>query len=219
MKYKNLFFDLDGTLTDSGEGIMKSVAHAFERLGMDKPSETQLREFVGPPLRATFMRFGVPENRTWEAVGYYRERYNSVGKFENRVYDGIEELLKKLVKEGYGIYVATSKPEPLSREIIDHFGLTGHFRYIAGATPDCSRETKSDVLRYLLSEIGGADSCLMIGDTVFDILGAAELGIPGAGVSWGYGNREEMLKAGAIAVVGDCEELYRVIAGEISDER
>ena len=212
MKFHNILFDLDGTLTDSGPGIMTSGRYALEHLGIPCPEEQVLRTMVGPPLTTSFARFGVPENRIEEAILLYREKYNNQGaKYENEVYPGMEEALQALRDAGCKLYVATSKPEPLARDILEHFGLDVYFEYIAGATMDRSRETKADVLRYLLERIECAESTLMVGDTSFDVLGALELGLPCLGVAWGYGDVQEMREAGAVEIVRDVKEMLAYI--------
>ena len=212
MKYKNLLFDLDGTLTDSSEGIIKSALYAFEKMQITPPGENDLYTFIGPPLGDSFVKHGVEEKDKDKAVAIYRERYNSIGKFENAPSPGMIDLLKKLKDEGYKLYVATSKPEKTAIEVLDHFDMTGYFDEIAGATVDGSREKKDDVIRYLLDKIGEDESdTVMVGDTNFDVLGAAELGIPCIAVTWGFGDIDEMKKAGAVAIVSSMDELYEAV--------
>ena len=124
---KSILFDLDGTLTDSGEGIMNCAVYALSHFGIPAPTEAELRTFVGPPLTETFARFGVPKDQLEEAVRIYRSRYLPIGKFENHPYPGIQELLEKLKADGHTLYVATSKPEVTSIEILQHFGMDGYF--------------------------------------------------------------------------------------------
>lgn len=213
MKYKNLLFDLDGTLTDSSEGIIKSVLYTYEKMQLDPPEESVLHTFIGPPLSDSFVKHGVPEKDKDKAVAIYRERYNSIGKFENAPYPGMIELLQKLKDEGFKLYVATSKPEKTAIEVLDHFEMTGYFDEIAGATFDSSRVQKEDVIRYLLDKMEENDEgTVMIGDTTFDVLGAAELGIPCIAVTWGFGDETEMQKAGAVSIVGEMDELYKEVS-------
>lgn len=213
-KAKTILFDLDGTLTDSGEGITKCAALALNHFGLPIPSPAQMRTFVGPPLRDTFMRYGIKEEDVEEAIRVYRSRYNTVGKFENHPYPGIRELLEKLKADGHRLFVATSKPEDMSVEILDKFELSQYFEVIAGATRDKSRETKAAVIAYLLEQIGGAAHAIMVGDTAFDVTGAAAHGIPTIGVAWGYGEVSDMEKAGAIAIAADPEALYQLLSAE-----
>lgn len=208
---KAIFFDLDGTLTDSGEGIINCVIMTLERFGLPVPDREDLRFVVGPPLHDSFRKLGVPEDRLDEAVTIYRSRYIPIGKFENTPYPGVEALLSKLKSDGHKLYVATSKPESTSVEILNHFGLSGYFEVIAGATMDGQRHSKSQVIAYLLDQIGQAEDTTMVGDTAFDVLGAAEHGIPTIGVDWGYGVNADMEKAGAKAIAYTMDELYELL--------
>ncbi len=208
----SVVFDLDGTLTDSGEGIRNSARYAFEKLGLPIPAETELRKMVGPPLSVGFSVLGVPNAQIDEAVRLYRERYNEGGgKYENRVYDGIEDCLKELKAAGMRLYVGTSKPEPLAKEILSEFGLAPYFDCIAGASWDGSRQNKDDVLAYLLSLVGGADGTVMVGDTHYDVRGAHARNLPCIGVTWGYGTREELQNAGADVLINTPEELLTIL--------
>ena len=208
---KSILFDLDGTLTDSGEGIMNCAALALERLGIPIPPRDALRVFVGPPLHDTFRQFGVPEDQVDEAIRIYRSRYVPVGKFENTPYPGIRELLEKLRTQGNRLYVATSKPEEMAVEVLEHFDLAHFFDHICGASLDRSRIAKDAVISYLLQLHGADGQMVMVGDTVFDVLGAAAHGIPAVGVAWGYGSVEEMKKAGAAAIAVTMDELLSIL--------
>ena len=211
--YDSILFDLDGTLTDSGPGIMHCAALALAELGVPCEDYNRLRVFVGPPLRVTFPQFQVPEDRVEEAIRIYRKYYHhGNGKFENSPYEGIEVLLARLLDEGYDLYVATSKPEALSIEIMDRFDLSKYFRLICGASQDSSRENKDDVIRYLLSRVKDPGKTVMVGDTVYDVRGAAALGLPCIGVSWGYGDVPSMLEAGAVGIADTMEQLHQLIA-------
>lgn len=214
MKYTAALFDLDGTLTESGEGIMKSFRYAFEKMNLPLSADADLSVVIGPPLKGSFARFGVPEERLDEAVRTYRERYNTIGKYENKPYPGVEELLRKLSKKGILLYVATSKPEPMAKDILNHFSLDAYFDEIAGATFDGSRGTKKEVIEYLLKKTGFKGNCVMIGDTAFDITGAHETGLDGLGVEWGYGTHESMEKAGAEGIAQTMDQLYEMIAAD-----
>lgn len=208
---KNILFDLDGTLTDSGEGIINCAIYALERFGLPIPSREALRVFVGPPLDETFPKFGVPAEEAEEAIRIFRERYIPIGKFENAPYPGIRELLENLTREGYRLYVATSKPEVTAREIMDHFDLSRYFTRICGASMDLSRSTKAEVIAYLLAQCGGAEDAVMVGDTAYDVIGAKAHNIPTIGVAWGYGLVEDMESAGALAIAHTMEELHTLL--------
>lgn len=209
---KVVLFDLDGTLTDSGEGIINCAIYAMEKLGVPLPPREEMGVFVGPPLHETFVKFGVPKEKAMEAVEIFRERYVPIGKFENTPYPGIRELLETLQNLGQKLFVATSKPEVTAVEVLEHFDLAKYFERICGASLDTSRGSKEAVIAYLLEENGRADSITMVGDTEFDIIGAKAHGIPAIGVSWGYGKAEAMEKAGATAIAHTMEDLLNLLA-------
>lgn len=208
MNCKSVIFDLDGTLTDSGEGITKCVRLALEHFGIPVKNLDDLRFFVGPPLRDSFVKAGVPEDKVEEAIAVYRSRYTNVGLFENTPYSGIRELLEKLTALGYRLFVATSKPEEMAVRVLKKFDLFRYFEKVCGATMDKSRDSKSAVIAYLLAECSNGENAIMVGDTAFDVIGAAEHKIPTIGVSWGYGNAEEMKAAGAVSIANTPDELY-----------
>ena len=211
MTPKAVFFDLDGTLTDSGEGIINCATLALEHFGLPVPPREEMGVFVGPPLDQTFIQFGVPADKAQEAIDVFRSRYLVTGKFENAPYPGIHDLLDTLKKQGHRLFVATSKPESTAIEVLNKFELAGFFEQIVGAIMDGSRVHKADVIAYLLSLIGTPDNILMVGDTEFDVIGAAAHGISTVGVSWGYGKVEAMQQAGAIAIANTMEELLDII--------
>ena len=211
MNQKAIFFDLDGTLTDSGEGIINCATLALEHFGIPVPSREEMGVFVGPPLDQTFIKFGIPAEKAQEAIDVFRSRYLVVGKFENAPYPGIHELLEKLKNQGHRLFVATSKPETTALEVLHKFDLAQYFEVICGATMDGSRVHKADVIAYLLGKIGAQEQVLMVGDTEFDVTGAAAHGIQTIGVSWGYGKVAAMEQAGAIAIAHTMDELERLI--------
>lgn len=208
---KTVLFDLDGTLTDSGEGIINCAALALEHFGLPVPSREEMRTFVGPPLHETFQRFGVSAGQTEEAIRVYRSRYIPIGMFENTPYPGIQRLLETLKSNGYTLYVATSKPEEMSVTILERFGLAPYFDRICGASSDTSRSTKDAVIAYLLEQCGTKENMVMVGDTKYDILGAKAHGIPAIGVSWGYGSVEEMKQAGAVGIADSMDALWELL--------
>lgn len=205
---RTILFDLDGTLTDSGEGIINCATLALEHFGLPIPSREEMRVFVGPPLHETFIKFGVPADKADEAISVYRSRYIPIGKFENTPYPGIREMLASLQEKGYQLFVATSKPETTAVEIMDHFDLSKHFNQICGAALDRSRVNKEDVIAYLLAQNSADNEIIMVGDTAFDVIGAKKHGIPTIGVSWGYGSVDDMVAAGAVSIVHSAEELF-----------
>lgn len=207
-----IFFDLDGTLTDSGPGIMNCAQPALAHFGISVADRNQLRVFVGPPLRQSFARFGVAPEDIDEAIRIFRARYVPIGKFENTPYPGIEDLLARLKAEGYPLFVATSKPEVTAIEVLEHFHLAQYFDRICGASLDEGRETKEDVITYLLAQIGDPGQTVMVGDTDYDVIGAKAHGIPTIGVTWGYGEVEAMKTAGAVALANTPEELHHLLS-------
>ena len=196
--YDTLLFDLDGTLTDSTEGIIRSLEHAIKEMGFDVPEDTN--KFLGPPIRQSFAEYlGMNEEQISEAVRIFRERYSRIGLFENRVYDGIPELLDRLKSAGKRLMIATSKPMVYAVRIADRFGMSPYFDIIGGAELDGSRDYKHEVIEYVLAEAGitNRSSVLMIGDRRQDVLGAHKTGLKCMGVLWGYGSVEEHTEAGA----------------------
>ena len=203
-----VFFDLDGTLTESTEGICNAAQYALHKFGIEENDRARLESYIGPPLNDSFAGYGLDPEEVKRAVGYFREYYNRQGKFENRVYDGIPEVLSALKAKGKKLVVATSKPEHFANEILEHFGIRQYFDFVAGATVDEKRTHKAEVIEYALQElkIADPDTVLMVGDRKYDVLGAHEKGIACLGVLYGYGSREELedVKADRIAEnVGD----------------
>lgn len=213
MEKKAILFDLDGTLTDSGEGIINCAIVTLEHYGLPIPSREEMRVFVGPPLHDTFIKFGVPEEQVDEAIAIYRKRYVPIGAFENTPYPGVCEMLAALQADGYRLYVATSKPEAMSVKILEHFDMAKYFTRICGAATDRSRNTKEAVIAYLLEETGEKGNMIMVGDTVYDVEGAKALDIPCIGVSWGYGEVADMEDAGAISIAHSMAELLSLLRG------
>ena len=204
---KQILFDLDGTLTDSGEGIMHCAELTLAHYGLPIPTRTQMRSIVGPPLKDSFRRYGIIESELENAVAFYREHYLAVGQFENFPYPGIAQLLEKLRADGHKLYVATSKPETMAQNILTHFGLAQYFDVICGAESDSNRSTKEAVIEHLLSLLENKENLIMVGDTIFDVKGAAYHNIPTVAVSWGYGVVAEMQAAGA-KIANTMDELY-----------
>lgn len=209
---KVILFDLDGTLTDSGEGIINCAQMVLEHYGCPIPSREEMHVFVGPPLHETFIRHGIPADQTDAAVALFRTRYIPIGAYENTPYPGIRELLEALKAAGHKLYVATSKPEETAVRILEHFELACYFDQICGASFDVSRSSKEAVIGYLLEQNGRSDNIVMVGDTKFDVIGAREHGIPAIGVSWGYGKVEEMIAAGAVSIANTMEELLQLLS-------
>ena len=182
----------------------------LQHYGLPVPTRKEMRSIVGPPLKDSFLRLGVPATELDNAVEFYRKHYVAVGQFENFPYPGIRELLARLQAEGNKLYVATSKPEAMSKNILTHFDLAKYFTIICGAVSDHNRSTKEQVIEHLLSLLDSKKDLVMVGDTIYDVKGAAYHGIPCVAVTWGYGIVDEMQKAGA-TIVSTMEELYSTL--------
>lgn len=219
MKYCNVFFDLDGTITEPEKGIINGVIYALNKFGIEVSERASLHKFIGPPLRVSFPEFmGFDEEKTEQAVLYYREYYSVNGLVENDIMPGMEQALKMLKENGAKLYVATSKPEEYAIKILENLGLDGYFDIIAGASFDGSRDTKEAVMEYLMKQIGVEKSdrnTVMIGDRHFDINGANYFGLDSIGVLFGYGSREEFEEAGATYIVDTAEEMVDIILNNI----
>ena len=211
---KCVYFDLDGTLTDSGEGIMNCAAKTLMEFGITPPDAEGLRAFVGPPLRDSFPEYGVPEDRVEEAVATYRRFYVPDGMFQNHPSPGIYALLSKLKNAGYRLFVATSKPEFMAQAILEKFELRDYFEDVCGAVLNGNRDSKEQILDELHRRYPDITEAVMVGDTVYDILGAAAHNLPAIGVSWGFGTVSEMQEAGAAAIAYTMDELYDLITKE-----
>jgi phosphoglycolate phosphatase len=213
MRYKNLIFDLDGTLTDPKNGITGSVSHALSRLGIIENDPARLLPYIGPPLARSFKDLhGLNEEQVEKAVRFYRERFSTVGLYENEVYEGIGELLGLLSELGYVLVLATSKLEHFAEKILDHFHLAEYFCFVAGSTLDGTRSEKGDVIRYALHANGYVPAqTLMIGDTKYDIEGARENGIDSVAVGYGYGDWRETLQSGPTHVCSTIVELKELL--------
>jgi phosphoglycolate phosphatase len=193
-----IFFDLDGTLSDPKPGITGSIQYALEKLNIPVPTQDELTWCIGPPLRASFVALLGGEEHADRGVELYRERFGTIGLFENTLYDGIVPVLAALHGSGRKLYVATSKPHVFADRIIDHFALRQYFTRVFGSELDGTRVDKSDLLRYALDETGADPArAIMIGDRKHDVIGAANNGIPAIGVIYGYGGRSELTEAGA----------------------
>ncbi len=213
-EYKYILFDLDGTLTDPAVGITTSVAYALEKFGIKVDDISTLNHFIGPPLLDSFMEdYGFTEDQAKNAIEYYRERFRVKGLYENIVYDGILGMLKELKKSGKELILATSKPEPFAKEIMQHFGLDKYFLFIAGSNFDGTRTAKSEVIEYALENAGVIDktSCIMIGDRKHDIAGAKKTALDSIGVLYGYGSREELESAGATYIAETVDDITKLI--------
>ena len=208
-----VLFDLDGTLTASGPGILASVRYALTELDRPIPPPAALDTFIGPPLLDSFRDVcGMDETQAQEAIAAYRVYYGRSGQFENSVYAGIPEALGALRAAGCVLAVATSKAEPYARSILDHFGLSQWFTDIVGSELDGRRTLKADVIAEVLRRLDRpADSAVMIGDRSHDVLGATATGMPCLGALWGYGSAAELTSAGAAQLVDTPADLVTAL--------
>lgn len=209
-----VLFDLDGTLTDPGEGITNSVAYALKKYDIEVTDKRELYKFIGPPLKDSFMKYyGFSEEKAEEAIAFYREYFRNIGIFENKVYDGVEDMLRTLHADGKKIVLATSKPEEFAVRILEHFGLKKYFAVVAGASMDSSRSKKGDVIAYAISlcENFDKDTAIMIGDREHDIIGAKENELKSIGVLYGYGDEEELKTAGADYIAVAPEDILKLV--------
>lgn len=212
--YDIVLFDLDGTLTDPGEGITNSVAYALNKFCITVEDNAELYCFIGPPLIDSFMKY---YNMSYEdglkAVDYYREYFGVTGIFENRVFDGIHELLTEIKESGRKISLATSKPEVYAKRILEHFDLAKYFDFVGGATMDESRSKKSDVIAYTLDKLNVTDKSkvVMVGDRHHDIEGANVNDLDSIGVLFGYGDRDELKTAGAKYIAETVNDIMKFL--------
>ena len=212
-KYQYYFFDLDGTLVNTEEGITNSVKYVLEKYHIKEYDMETLRKFIGPPLGESFQKyFGFSAEETGELIGCYREYYSAGGMYEAKVYGGIDRLLERLKEDGKVLAVATSKPEHFARKILERFGLADYFTCIAGASMDGSRSSKEDVIAYALAqcEVTERARVVMIGDREHDIYGAGKQGLDSVGVLFGFGSRKELEAAGADYIVNTPDELMNI---------
>lgn len=208
-----LLFDLDGTLTDPFLGITKCILYALRMLDRPLPPKESLRWCIGPPLKNSLAKLLDSDDQALidKALALYRERFGTVGLFENEVYDGIPKALEVLKESGHVLYVATSKPGVYAERIVDHFNLNHYFKRIYGSELDGTRSDKTHLLSHILKkESIAAAEVAMIGDRKYDIIGANENGVASIGVLWGFGTKEELKRAGASVLIKNPLELTAV---------
>ncbi len=215
MRYQTILFDLDGTLTDPGIGITNSVQYALGKFGINVGDRSDLYCFIGGPLKESFERFyGFSPDDAEKAVAYYREYYAPRGIFENKVYEGIGELLQNLRDDGRTLLVATLKPTVFAVKVLEHFGLNTYFGLVSGPELDGTRGTKRAVIEQALSHYPESDraAAVMVGDRSHDMLAAGEIGIDSVGVLYGYGSRDELIGAGAGRIAETVAQLSEILS-------
>lgn len=213
MKYKYIFFDLDGTLTDPKEGIINCVKYALEYYGINETDERKLMNFIGPPLVWSFANFyGFDAEKAKEATEKYRERFATIGLFENRVYDGIEAVLQRLTDSGHILVLATSKPKVFADRIMAKYRLRPYFKAVCGAELDGTRDNKNEVIEYAIAKVGASrDNIIMVGDRKHDIIGAKMCNIASCGVKFGYAEDGELEEAGADFIADNIDEMLEIL--------
>jgi phosphoglycolate phosphatase len=212
---KYVLFDLDGTLTESGPGIMNAAKIALNHFGIEENNVENLHKFVGPPLTESFGQcYGMNEADTQEAIAVFRKYYNVTGIYENSVFEGVQEMLQQLKSNGLLLSIASSKPRPMIDIVVDHFDIRKYFDVIVGCELDGTRSQKKEVVDEvirLFGELSGDDAVLehsiMVGDRMYDVNGARECGLECIGVTYGYGTRQELQEAGAAYIVDSVNEL------------
>ena len=210
--YDLILFDLDGTLTDPWEGITKSVQYALAKMGIEEPDRHKLTAFIGPPLAESFQQFyHFNEEQAWLAVQYYREYFSQQGLYQNKVYDGIPELLSSLNDRQISLGVATSKPTLYTEIILRHFALDNFFQLVVGSNMDGTRVLKSEVIESILMPFGRESQVLMVGDRRYDIEGAHKNGIDSIAVAYGYGSLQELQEANPTYLVHTVAELAELL--------
>ena len=212
MKYAYILWDLDGTLTDPALGITNAVMYALRHYGIDVQDRRELYPFIGPPLTDSFEKyFHFTHEQAVEAVEQYRVYFRDIGLFENTVYPGIPALLQALTDAGATLILATSKPTVFAERILEHFGLRPFFHLVCGSELNGERVEKADVIRFALQKAAITDTsrAVMVGDRCFDVEGAAACGLSAIGVSYGYGNAQEL--SGALAVADSVDALHTLL--------
>lgn len=220
-KWTHILFDLDGTLTDSSEGIINSIKYSLKKMGITDYSEDTLRQFVGPPLQKSYPKhFDMTQDEMKQAVEFYREYFLERGMLqENKLYPGIPELLEKLKQAGKHIHLATAKPQPYAEKIVDHFGIHHYFDIISGSNLDGTGTDKAHVIGYIIEEkkqnplfsANFPGNCVMIGDKELDVFGAKKCGISVIGAGYGYGIGDELTEAKPDFTAESVEELGRLL--------
>jgi phosphoglycolate phosphatase len=211
---KNILFDLDGTLSDPVEGITRSIRYSLEQLKLPCPTTVELAAYIGPPLRQTFAALCMSEESALveQAVALFRERFSTVGLYENRVYDGVPEMLAGLRSLSLNLFVATSKPEVYARKILEHFSLDSYFVEVHGNELSGRLDDKADLLTELMGIHKLApDETMMVGDRRHDVLAAKACGLSSLAVRYGYGSLEELEEAGADYICGSPREVLEYV--------
>lgn len=214
-RYKSVFFDLDGTITDSGEGCVNAVKYMFDRIGYSETDEKRLKAFVGPPVKKHLIAdYRFSEEQAEAAYAFFREYYDSKGVYENRLYGGILEALSRIIESGKTLYIATTKPESLAVCVLEMFGIAGMFSDVFTARHESGIYYKTEVLEYAVNKLGSVPDPIMVGDRSFDIIGGKHAGFDTVGVLYGYGDEAELLGAGCDYTVDSPNDLTALLGGK-----
>jgi len=213
LRYKNILFDFDGTIIDSKAGITRSAQYALKEFGIIVEDLEELVHFIGPPLKNSFMdRYGFSEQDALQAVKYYRKHFDEHGVFDNTLYPGIVELLKKLHSEGRLLFIATAKPTIYTEQILDKYNLRHLFTYVCGANLDGTRTNKTEIIKTVIDETQiSLEDTVMVGDRKYDIIGAHNNKIDSIAVGYGFGSEDELMAANPTQYVKTAKDLYLVL--------
>jgi phosphoglycolate phosphatase len=213
MKYINVLFDLDGTLTDPYLGITNSVKYSLNKFDIIEEDDSKLKLFIGPPLEKSFMEYyGFNKNDSRKAVEYYRGYFSEKGVYENKLYDGIKIVLEELNKRNKNCVIATSKPETFANKIIRYFDIQNYFKEIVGSNLDGTLSEKEDIIKYIIEKYKlQRNETVMVGDRKYDIIGANKNGIDSIGVLYGYGTKEELEKENPRYICNNVMEILKMI--------
>jgi phosphoglycolate phosphatase len=211
---QNVFFDLDGTITESGPGIINAVRYMLDRVGMTEDDEDNLRSFIGPPTTDNLKRlYNFTEEKAQHAYTFFREYYVRQGVYESRLYDGIVEAIEDIRRSGKRVYLATAKPEHIAMMVVNHFGILSLFDRVFAVRRDIGIFDKLQVMQSVAAELGSIPGPAMVGDRCFDIEGGRAVGFVTVGVLYGYGSREELLAAKSDYLLDSVGDLSALLGG------
>lgn len=214
MSFKYVLFDFDGTIADSSEGVIESIAYAYKAFNKQLPDYETIKCFFGPPLVSSFMKYAGADEKTGEAMtAKYRELYTDNAMYRIKLYDGLEQLLKMLKDDGMKIAIASSKPTMFFDKLLAYLNIKQYFDAVCGARSDEKSTSKTDIILSACEQFGVEDKneVIMVGDRKYDILGAKGAGVKSIGVLYGYGERDELEKAGADYFAETTDEVYRIV--------
>ncbi len=212
-KFDFIVFDFDGTIADTRRGVFDSIIYALTSFGYELPEEDVLNSFLGPPLFESFQKLtSCDDKRAEELTAKYRELYKDNAMYRLNLFDGVEEMLKEMKKQGIKLAIASSKPEKFFAKLLEHLGITQYFDVVCGASFDDIHNTKETIIARAMGKLGAEkDKTLMVGDRVFDIDGAKQNGIKSAGVVFGFDYTEELVTAGADFIVKTTKDLLKEV--------